>query len=449
MFFWRYHIIVRVIDAPCGAGKTTWAIREMNSNTDHPYVYCTPLLDEIGRIREDCARRRFMEPEPYTGSKLDGFNILLSRGENIAVTHTTFLNSTDETLSLIHEGNYRLILDEVLDVIVDFNDCQTVTRDSRQSITASDLKNLRNTNQISIKENGRVEWIGDRSCQNDGTFKNAEVIRYADLGRLYCVRGTFLLTVFPPEMFSTFKDITVLTYLFDGSLLKYYFQIFGIDFCMASISNDGTLTEYTEDADRRFRKQCRELIEICNSKGLNKSNRVLSKSWYMSSGKENKQELKRDLTNYFKHIVKCSSEDIMWTCPKEYRNSIQGSGYKQTHRLSEEEKALTGNVRKEAERKADCFVPCNSRATNIYRKRRALAYCCNMFFNPMISGFFKGFNKDIKLNEDMFALSCLIQWICRSRIRDGEKINIYIPSERMRGLLIHWMYYYDGVTTTD
>ena len=57
--------------------------------------------------------------------------------------------------------------------------------------------------------------------------------------------------------------------------------------------------------------------------------------------------------------------------------------------------------------------------------------------HPAISQFF--LQKGIKVNEDLFGLSEMIQWIWRSRIRNGEKINIYIPSTRMRTLLKSWL----------
>ena len=46
---------------------------------------------------------------------------------------------------------------------------------------------------------------------------------------------------------------------------------------------------------------------------------------------------------------------------------------------------------------------------------------------------------NIEFDEDLFALSTLLQWIWRSQIRDGKEINIYIPSERMRTLLQNWI----------
>lgn len=43
------------------------------------------------------------------------------------------------------------------------------------------------------------------------------------------------------------------------------------------------------------------------------------------------------------------------------------------------------------------------------------------------------------INQDMYALSVLVQWIFRSAIRNGEKISIYIPSQLMRFLLTQWI----------
>jgi hypothetical protein len=43
------------------------------------------------------------------------------------------------------------------------------------------------------------------------------------------------------------------------------------------------------------------------------------------------------------------------------------------------------------------------------------------------------------VDGDMYALSSLIQWVWRSAIRDGKPIILYVPSSRMRGLLIKWL----------
>jgi len=39
-----------------------------------------------------------------------------------------------------------------------------------------------------------------------------------------------------------------------------------------------------------------------------------------------------------------------------------------------------------------------------------------------------------------YALTELIQWVWRSRIRKGEPITVYLPSMRMRRLFEEWLH---------
>lgn len=55
------------------------------------------------------------------------------------------------------------------------------------------------------------------------------------------------------------------------------------------------------------------------------------------------------------------------------------------------------------------FVPCNARAINDFKDKQSLAYTVNRFMNPYEYKFFK--SKGAEVNQDMFALSELIQWI--------------------------------------
>ena len=41
--------------------------------------------------------------------------------------------------------------------------------------------------------------------------------------------------------------------------------------------------------------------------------------------------------------------------------------------------------------------------------------------------------------EQMWALSEMLHWVWRSAIRNGKKITLYIPSKRMRELLLQWL----------
>lgn len=83
------------------------------------------------------------------------------------------------------------------------------------------------------------------------------------------------------------------------------------------------------------------------------------------------------------------------------------------------------------------FLTFNAKATNAYRNRTHLVYMVNVFMNVNDKKFYQ--KHGIEVNEDMFALSIMVQWIWRSAIRDGEEVYLYIPSSRMRNILINWI----------
>lgn len=85
------------------------------------------------------------------------------------------------------------------------------------------------------------------------------------------------------------------------------------------------------------------------------------------------------------------------------------------------------------------FIPWTTRATNDYQDTHNLAFAYNLYMKPFEKQFFE--DAGVKVNEDLLALSDLLQWIWRSAIRKSkaEPINIYIPSIRMRTLLYQWL----------
>jgi hypothetical protein len=112
-------------------------------------------------------------------------------------------------------------------------------------------------------------------------------------------------------------------------------------------------------------------------------------------------------------MVKSPVNNNIWTTFKDYKQKLSGGGY------------------------AKGFLPSNSRATNAYKDRTCLAYCLNRFIDPLIVKFFEKHNVTVSENE--YALSEMLQFIWRSAIREGKEINVYIPSKRMRDLLIQWI----------
>lgn len=83
------------------------------------------------------------------------------------------------------------------------------------------------------------------------------------------------------------------------------------------------------------------------------------------------------------------------------------------------------------------YVVFNERATNSYINKRYLAYAVNLFMNVAERRVYEKFG--VEVDQDMYALSTMLQWIWRSAIRRGEEIWLYVPSRRMRTLLKDWM----------
>ncbi|KGN01167.1 hypothetical protein Z955_01975, partial [Clostridium botulinum C/D str. DC5] len=111
---------INIIDAICGAGKTQYAIQMMNNSNviENKFIYITPFLKEVDRVKKSVTTRKFYEPTLAggEGSKYKDFENLLTQGKNIVSTHNLFTRINTDILDKIKYNNYTLILDEVINV---------------------------------------------------------------------------------------------------------------------------------------------------------------------------------------------------------------------------------------------------------------------------------------------------------------------------------------------
>lgn len=391
---------VTVLDAPCGAGKTSWAIRYMNEKVFDSFIFITPFLSELDRIQSECTKRKFRKPNEKLGkgSKTNHFYELLKDKKNIVSTHSLFKGISQDVIKEIENGEYILILDEVMDVIEDLH------------ISPSDINILLSQGTIEVDEDEKVHWVDD---DYDGKFTSLK--NSCKNGDVYLFENTMVLWCFPASIFKSFKKIFILTYKFSSQVQRYYYDMNNVKYIYKSVKKINDKYELC-DYERIGGSKYKDLINIYDGKlnDIGHNTYALSKSWYVKANKhEIMDELKNNTVNYFRNIIKSKSKDNMWTCFKDFKESVKGKGYTKG------------------------YISCNARATNLYRDKTNLAYLINVYNNPMINKFF--INKNIKIEENEYALSYLIQWLFRSAIRDDKPINIYIPSRRMRELLISWL----------
>ena len=384
-----------------GSGKTEWSIQHINNNHADNFLYITPFLDEVERILKK-TNKNFKQPINKGDGKLSSINELLACQYDIASTHELFKHLDEESRTNIKAGHYTLILDEVLNVIVPYDD-----------VKKDDMRLLQDSGAVTIDDEGYIIWNKDKL---DYDTKYNEIKLLADNKSLLYVNQKLLLWKYPPEIFSLFDKVYILTYLFEASILKNYFDLYNIKYELKSIrktEDKYNIVDYFVPNTSIYINKINILQGKLNENIYQKQN-GLSVTWFNSKiNKEKIAQLGRNVKNYFGNILQAKSETIMWTTFKDYKPKLKGKGY------------------------SNQFVSCNCRSTNDYIDCYNLAYCVNIYLHPAVTQFFR--QRNIQIDEDLYAVSEMIQWIWRSRIRRGENINIYIPSARMRNLLNAWL----------
>lgn len=397
--------IVKVCDAIMGSGKTSAAINLMNSEPNRKFIYITPFLDEVKRIRESCPILNFKEPVMTNGrTKSEDFLTLLESRCNIASTHALFKKSGADVAKLIKKGGYTLILDEVCDVV------ETL------EVPPSDYHLLLDSGIISITDDGRVRWNRE-DYEKDGHFY--PLMKAIIDGDVIAEDERLMIWRFSYSIFEAFEEVLILTYMFDAQIQKYYFDINKIEYQYVGVSKTSGRYCFCE-ADgtcRRAPFNLKELVHILDDAKLNecgKDPNAFSVSWYNRQLKNGGLDrIKLNAENVVRHKWGVKSDQVLWATFKDSKAKLRGKGYTRS------------------------YLSFNARATNDYRNRTHLMYLVNVFPQVDLTTFFA--KHGITIDRDRYATSVMVQWIWRSAIRDGKEIWVYIPSSRMRNLLEQWL----------
>lgn len=437
----------KVFDAMMGSGKSTRIINDISiSDEDQPFLYISPLIDECHRVAgtvydidDDFKRplvissesnddgvkldlydydeshilsgRLFKHPDYKGGSKADNLKDLIKYEHNIVSTHQLFKQLTPDMLR--QAGDYILIIDEALqcyDVFTDLSDkeLKALLRNKILYIDDDEMTLRFDRNEFGTVMDGESDSVDDTHY--------ATLASLCDLGQLLHINGKVLVWELSLDTLFAFKEVWVATYLFEGSQMSAYFKGHGIEYDTISFGKKPSeikhlinIFGYDENqSERDFYKQSQTGIN-----GIGYKANSLSSSSITNSKDEYVEVLNKNLYNYFRHKVKSKKGDRLWTSLKSLIKPVGGIRYK------------------------DDWLAFNTKATNKYGHVHNLAYLMNLYAQPFIVHASR--KKGFPIDQDMYALSEMVQWIWRSAIRNGEAINIYIPSSRMRGLLIDWL----------
>ena len=135
-------------------------------------------------------------------------------------------------------------------------------------------------------------------------------------------------------------------------------------------------------------------------------NQPLSRMWFMNSDKELIKKLKNNTVNYFTHIVKGKGQFNMWTTFEEYKSQCKGKGY------------TNGFVN------SDCEL---SRFDN----------CKNFVY--LMNKYPTNLEKENEEYANLLTIYDLIRIVKYITVELNHKLNLYVPSERVRNLFINWL----------
>jgi hypothetical protein len=251
-----------------GSGKTSAAINMMNNDSENNYIFITPYLSEVQRIKQQCSSRKFFEPENKGSGKLDSLHYLLNKECNIASTHALFKMATEETKELIRLHNYILILDEVCDVV------------EQLQLKKDDLNSLLQLGLVTIEDDFLI-WNSNRT-EYDSRYNDIKTMALNK--NLIVVNNCLLLWNFPVDVFKAFKEVYILSYLFEAQIQKYYYDFHKVQFEYLGVekkdnkycfSKDCTIPEYIKNLKHKI-----NIIENDRINDIGEKETALSSSWF-------------------------------------------------------------------------------------------------------------------------------------------------------------------------
>lgn len=406
---------VKIIDAMPGTGKTTYAFQMMREDEEGKYIYCSPYLAEVGdgakrgRIQKEIPCKGFVSPSSIP-SKGRSFERLVKQGKNVAITHSLLSGINDATIQAIRDQGYKLVLDETLQPISVF-----------QQLSPEDVAILVDANRVVVGEGGKLEW--NKEDFPDYSGRDEEVKQLCDKGGLFAPVGlSGLLEVLQPEVITCFQEVTILTYMFEGSIMASWMRLKGIpySFIDSSCFHDPAASLAALRDNLIFLEPSRTIKALHTKANGEYTSGAFSVSWY-ERNQGALDTIRRSLSSTAKKLPK--SDKIFWTTFKKYEEQLQGSRYTRPE------------VKKEGAKKilVSPFVPKNMRASNEYRDYNTCFYCCNIYPHTVIQNYLKAHG--VEIDKDVFALSEIVQFIFRGSIRQGKKMKLLVLSDRMRNLL--------------
>ena len=271
---------IRICDAIMGSGKTEAAIKWMNDSPDETkFVFVTPYLSEVERIKTSCQRKDFKEPARKKQRKLFGLKDLLAAGENIATTHNLFGTLDADALQLVRKNHYHLVLDECI-----YETGLKMT--GGIEFCEEDFDICLRAGLIDIDEDGEVKWV-----EKDYNGRMYSFMKSALSGDPMIYNEGYFYRKLSGEEYTSFESVTLLTYLFPFQMQRALFDIMGLDYSFIGVEKTSAGYVFTDEiVDPPYAAEIIDHIHIIDDERMNsigEDENALCVSWYERKRKTN------------------------------------------------------------------------------------------------------------------------------------------------------------------
>ena len=474
---------ITITDRPCGYGKTTDILASFKP--DEKYIVVLPFLSEVERVIKGAASKSatvLHAPLADHGTKTDHCSDLVKAGKSIACTHALFPRLGTLATEIAFETStfmctqpdlsdgvmtikkhrlldeYHVIIDEAIDP---FGVVDTVTPyDFKRDYEALGLVVL---DECSGKVTPTPQW-DTRHAEGGKTFSRS-LYEQAKSGSLYTIDGKLFIMTIPTELLFRPKSVTIYSYLVEGTVLYRFLE-------QLQRQTEGTSDAFTLKVDRLahsvealWRQDVSKALTVESINALEKytwSYKKQTKTFGTSAGQQACRSagnaLKKwsgaELQGSAKQVVMLTCAKALWHSNRLDQQPMAGPLAKHSRLFGHASQVLSDDGKHSRwDTTGVRFVANTTRGVNDYIGCTSAVYLYDQFPNPQI-GLFLGMpsgSREAQAFSDAYALSELVQWLFRSRIRCGgvngtgqpfrprNKVTIYIPSARMRNLLVNWL----------
>lgn len=410
---------VEVLDSLMGSGKTHAIIDYMSKHQDKPWLYISPMLEEVDQRvparAVELGLDFFVPEEDEVNTKSENCLKALQKGMNVCCTHNLMYKFTKDHLAAIQKQGYNVVSDEELNLI------------NGHSLTKADADFLIDNNLIAIdSESGAVEFLDKKMSL---AARYGEIKALADLGMLYAAKRStrFMVVQLSPKIIDCSERFILLTYNYKNSLMQTFLELHNYEY---KEFNEVTLFKTEEE----IKKDLLERIEFVETPSVKKiqGKYTLSKSWWVNATKEERKEISKCVQACMK-TTDVGRRGMFYTLPKDYASKTKGF---ETRWVGNEP---TVGEDGEIDEMTRTFIACNARSTNKYADKELAVQAYNLFPNQSVKAFIQGQGKVV--DDDVFALNMMLQWLFRGCIRKKgtEKLKVAILSKRMSVLFKDWL----------